>query len=306
MKHSFNRLIKLTETLVSVCKMSRIPMYSCSKSKRVYKQYQHVVIVCLMKHFKFNYRSVIEFLGITHELRNIIGISRLPHYTTIHKFFKRFSTTKMEMILGQTVKMFGISESTIAVDSTGFSSNTASRYFMMIKYRQSKGVWKNSYMKQTISVDTNKQVVIADLPTNEHNSDFPYFIPVLNRTKRKVKIATVLADHGYDSEVNNRFVRYGLKAENLIRVRLGTKCKKRRGRLRKKLVENFDWERYSKRNIVESVFSVIKRKYGDTLYSRSLRLRKKELKVLCIIYNVHRYVNSFNCSIWWYLFYRAV
>ncbi|NIO22136.1 MAG: IS5/IS1182 family transposase, partial [Candidatus Aenigmarchaeota archaeon] len=79
-----------------------------------------------MKHFRLHYRSVIELLSITPVLRKIIGLKQLPHYTTVHKFFRRFSTTKMELILGQTVKLFGISESIIAVDSTGFSSNTAS------------------------------------------------------------------------------------------------------------------------------------------------------------------------------------
>ncbi|NIO22135.1 MAG: transposase, partial [Candidatus Aenigmarchaeota archaeon] len=103
--------------------------------------------------------------------------------------------------------------------------------------------WKNTYMKQTVSVDTDNQVVIADLPTDEHNSDFPYFIPILKRTKRKVKIGTVLADRGYDSEENNKFVRRKLKADNLIRIRTKTKCRKRKGRFRKELANNFDWER---------------------------------------------------------------
>ncbi len=297
MKNSSNGLIKLTETLISVCRRSRIPLYSCRKSKHVYKQYQHVAVVCLMKQFRLHYRSVIELLEITPELQRIIGLNRLPHYTTIHKFFRRFSLTKMELILGQTVRLFGITESTIAVDSTGFSSNYASRYYMMIRYRQENGVWNRSYMKQTLTVDTDRQVVISDLPTDEHGNDYPYFVPALNRTKRKVRIRTVIADRGYDSESNNRFVRYRLRANNDIRVRTRRRRKRFWGRLRKESVKDFDWETYMKRNIVESVFSVIKRRLGDTLYSRSLRLRKKELKVMCIVYNINRYVRCF-CFVW--------
>lgn len=259
MKSSSNGLIKLTETKVSVCRNARIPLYSCSKSKRMYKQYQHAVIVCLMKHFRLHYRSVIELLEITPKLREAIGLNQLPHYTTIHKFFGRFSATKMDLILGQTVRLFGIKEATIAVDSTGFSSNSSSRYYMMIKYRQTKGVWKNSYMKQTVSVDTVSQIVIADLPTCEHCSDLPYMIPVLKRTVRRVSIRKVIADRGYDSEDNNRFVRYMLGAESLIRVRMDRNRKKVHGKIRRGLSVSFDRDGYGKRNVVESVFSVIKR-----------------------------------------------
>jgi len=293
MKNSSNGLIKLTETLVRVCKESQIPPYSCRKSKQSYKQYQHVVVLCLMKYLRLHYRTVIELLEITPELQSIMGLEQLPHYTTIHKFFRRFSLVKIELILGQTVRLFGITESVVAVDSTGFSSNYASRYFMMIKYRQENGVWNNSYMKQTLTIDTDKQVVISDLPTDEHSSDFPYFVPVLRSTRRKVRIAAVIADRGYDSEDNNRFVRYKLKARNLIRVRMDRKRKRFHGRLRKELAKDFDWETYARRNMVESVFSSMKRRFGDTLYSRSLRQRKKELKIVCIVYNVQRYVRFF-------------
>ncbi|MCD6591112.1 MAG: hypothetical protein J7K72_04030 [Candidatus Aenigmarchaeota archaeon] len=104
MRNSSNGLIKLTETLVKVCTRSRILLYSCRKSKHVYKQYQHVVIVCMMKHFRLHYRSVIELLEITPELQRIIGLKRLPHYTTIHKFFRRFSLTKMELVLSHVLR----------------------------------------------------------------------------------------------------------------------------------------------------------------------------------------------------------
>lgn len=304
MRNSSNGLIKLTEALVRVCMRSRIPLYSCRKSKHVYKQYQHVVIVCLMKHFRLHYRSVIELLEITPGLQRIIGLKRLPHYTTIHKFFRRFSLTKMELVLSQTVRLFGITESTIAIDSTGFSSNYASRYYMMIKYRQEKGVWRDSYMKQTLTVDTDRQVVVSDLPAEEHGNDFPYFVPALKRAKRKVRIGTVIADRGYDSERNNRFVRYDLKARNLIRIRMGRRRKRMHGRLRRESAKDFDWNAYAKRNVAESVFSSMKRRFGDTLYSRSLRLRKKELKVMCIVYNVNRYVRFF--CFWLDVFYTAV
>ena len=43
-------------------------------------------------------------------------------------------------------------------------------------------------MKQTLTVDTDRQVVVSDLPAEEHGNDFPYFVPALKRAKRKVRI----------------------------------------------------------------------------------------------------------------------
>jgi len=292
MENSENRLIKLTKAIVKVCRNARIPLYSCRKSKHVYKQRQHVSIICLMKYFRLHYRSIVQLLEMTPALKTIMGLKRMPHYTTVQKFFRRFNPSTMESILRQTAKMFGISESTLAIDSSGFSSNCASRYYMMIKYRQSKGVWRASYIKNALSVDTESHAVISVMPRKIHTSDYMDLIPLANRSKKVVGIKTVVADRGYDSEENNRFVRYKMKARNVIRVRRRM-CKRVNGRLRKEAVMDFDWGTYGRRNMVETVFSLIKRKFGDTLYSRSLRLQKKELKLLCIVYNLHRYVSCF-------------
>jgi hypothetical protein len=38
---------------------------------------------------------------------------------------------------------------------------------------------------------------------------------------------------------------------------------------------------------VETVNSVIKRKFGDTIRSRSLRLQRREAIVKALVYNIH-------------------
>ncbi|MBN2251289.1 MAG: IS5 family transposase [Candidatus Altiarchaeota archaeon] len=306
MENSKNRLIKIAEAIVKVCRGAKIPVYSCRKSKHVYRQEQHVAIVCMMKYFRLHYRSVVQLLELMPSMRKAVGLARMPHYTTVQKFFRRFSSSKVEQMLRETVRLFGIRESVLAIDSTGFSSNASSRYYSMIRYRQSGRVWRDAYVKNAASVDTESQAIVSVMPKKVHTSDYMDLIPLAKRSSKVVKVGTVLADRGYDSESNNRFVRYDMKARNVIRVRTGTRCRKRNGRLRKESELSFDWETYLKRNVVEMVFSVIKRRFGDTLYSRSLRLQKKELKTMCIVYNLHRYVNAVSCSIFSYVFYRAV
>ncbi|MCD6279144.1 hypothetical protein J7J26_00005, partial [Candidatus Micrarchaeota archaeon] len=45
---------------------------------------------------------------------------------------------------------------------------------------------------------------------------------------------------------------------------------------------------YHQRSKVETVFSVIKRKFGDELYARNINMRKKEVKLKHLVYNLYR------------------
>ncbi|MFH1721152.1 MAG: hypothetical protein ABH950_00955, partial [Candidatus Altiarchaeota archaeon] len=61
-----------------------------------------------------------------------------------------------------------------------------------------------------------------------------------------------------------------------------------RGTRRTKLKLHFPIEKYSHRNKIESIISVVKRKYGSTIYSRTHRTKKNELLLKLINYNLHK------------------
>lgn len=288
MINSSNKLVKFTQSCMKACKLSRIRLFSNKFSKKIYTQRQHVCILLLMKKLKMNYREVVELIEVTPDLRKIISLKHIPHYTTIHKFFKRFNSNIFTLLLVQTAKLFDLS-GIIAIDSTGFSSNNASRYYSMIKYRQTGNVWKDSYIKNSAIVDTEKQCIIAVKCRNDHTHDNVDFISLMKRVNKDMKARIVIADRGYDSEENNKFIRKKMKAMNLIRIRMERNRKRLKGRLRRELAKDFDWKTYGKRNIIECVFFVIKRKFGDTMKSRSWRMQTKEMKLVCIAYNLYRY-----------------
>lgn len=294
MKSGSNRLIKFAKACVTVCRHSRMPLLSNKYSKKLYKQYQHMCIYLLMKKERKHYRTIIQLLEIAPELMRILGLKMLPHYTTIQKFFKRSSTMLLETILAQTTKLFELS-GIIAIDSTGFSSNHASRYFMMIKYRRKKFIWKDAYIKNSITADVEKQVVISSRTRKNKGHDTLDFIPLIRTTSKNVRIKTVIADKGYDSEANHEFVRNVIKAGTVIPVRkMGNRCRVS-GIFRNEMVSNCDKNKttYKKRQGIETLFFVMKAVFGDTVYSRSTRQQKKELKAVCIAYNLYRYAMSY-------------
>jgi hypothetical protein len=74
---------------------------------------------------------------------------------------------------------------------------------------------------------------------------------------------------------------------SLIPVRT-RKRKRISGYYRKRLAQSFDFSRYHQRNKVETAFSVMKRKYGESLKARKFRLQVKEIKMKVILHNLSR------------------
>jgi len=60
-----------------------LPDYSCLKSRHTYTQPQLVAMLVLKQFFKLDYRGVVTWLSRWKELRDAIGLQRVPHYSTL-------------------------------------------------------------------------------------------------------------------------------------------------------------------------------------------------------------------------------
>ena len=67
------------------------------------------------------------------------------------------------------------------------------------------------------------------------------------------------------------------------------------------MTDNFDFVRYRKRVLVETKFSVLKRRFGADLKSRSFQIQKKEISCKIILANLDRFI----LFVWIKVFYRA-
>jgi hypothetical protein len=98
-------------------------------------------------------------------------------------------------------------------------------------------------------------------------------------------------DRGYDSEQIHLQIRTDLQAKSIIPIR-DWNADYVKGEFRKEMSGNFDRKRYGQRNTVETVFSVIKRRFGNEIKSRRFRNQVKELKLKCIVYSVDRFLKK--------------
>ncbi|WP_369425253.1 transposase [Methanothrix sp.] len=110
------------------------------------------------------------------------------------------------------------------------------------------------------------------------------------------KSETYVLDKGYDAESLHRQIREEMGARSVIPVR-DRKRKRIGGRYRRELARSFDEDLYHRRNLVETVFSVLKRIHGENVRSRKYRNQMKEIKVRVVVYNLVRFMKMEICFI---------
>jgi len=199
----------------------------------------------------------------------------------------RIPTYVWDFLLAKTYQLFAGTIADVAIDSTGYRLHHASQHY---EKRIDRPFRRKRFMKHFLSVDTNRQAIIASYDRRSYVNDTMMFKPILKKTKEVVDIRCAVADKGFDSEGNHKFA-HKIGADSVIPLRYRTSLSKTKGYYRRKLWRNFPKERYNRRSIVETINSVEKRKFGDELRSRLLKTQRREMKVIDIVYNIHRYIN---------------
>ena len=220
-------------------------------------------------------------------IKKHLGITRIPHFTTLCKFSSRISSTVFSQVfrLASVFSYRNIGRvSTIAVDSTGFPTEYFSYYYSMRTEKTRK-----DFIKISIAVDTDKQSILGYKITKSRQHDTKHAKTLLRNTLKKEDCYVL--DRGYDAEQIHLQIRTDLKAKSIIPIR-NWNANYIKGTFRKEMADNFDRKRYSQRNKVETVFSVIKRRFGDEIKSRIFRSQVKELKIKCIVYSLDLFLKN--------------
>jgi hypothetical protein len=276
-----------------------VPWFSCRKSKHTYRQYQHLAVLGLMKYLRSDYRGIVDQLHSMPGVMAALGMYQLPHWTTLQKFLQRFSRYRFDGLLAKTVGLFQCSNSVVAVDATGFSNDHASMY-----YCWRTGKHRRSCTLSIVAIDANAQCIAAQYSKKWPGGENTFFMPLINRAAKRLSISAVVADKAYDCEANHEFVHQEIGAQCIVPVKR-FKSGAVHGYYRSQIAKGFDERLYHRRSLVETVFSVMKRKFGSSVNSRLLPMQNKEAALLAVVYNVYRYVNTHTEALFDYVFYSA-
>jgi hypothetical protein len=95
------RYIRMVKAIFKVCKRQNIPLYSSRYSRKDFTLWQHIALIALMQRIRKSYREyTYDFLTVADKLLEAIGLSKIPHFTTIEKFMLRVPSMLLERVIG--------------------------------------------------------------------------------------------------------------------------------------------------------------------------------------------------------------
>ena len=278
-----SRYVKLARTMLNILMRARVPLYMHRKSNHTYTVWQHIILLALRQYEGKSYRRFVEWLHEACYLRMYIQLDKVPHYTTLQKFAARVNGTILYRIISSFIMLTRIRKMFVGIDASGFKTSNASSYYM------DRSGMRKRYVKLSICAELRKQIVCSLKVRRSPRHDTVDFIPVMERASSIMPLSIVVADMGYDSEHNHRFVREELDAISIIPARFqDLPASDTPGRYRSIMKTGFNNELYHQRNKNETIMSVIKRMFGENVTSKNVKMQNRELIFRVIAYNMNR------------------
>jgi IS5 family transposase len=226
-----------------------------------------------------SYRDFEDWLAATDQVCQVLGLQEIPDHSTLSRMFKRIGIAMLQALMRRLLHALDPREAFIAGDSTGYRTSNASAYFQTRTGRQFRDWFKGAY-----AVGTKSQLILAAQQAHGGSaSDVRFFKPLHHQAARYGKKNWIfLGDAGFDCRaVTDRDLIPPIRRNGRL---VAPERKARADLIAQARLDGL----YGQRWKVETVHSVIKRRFGDTIRSRSLALQTREPIVKALIYNLHR------------------
>ena len=199
-----------------------------------------------------------------------------PSFTSVNRYIADPGLTPiLTYLIERSAAPLSVVESQFAADSSGFSTCRFDRWF---DHKWGKEKSKRHWLKAHIVVGTQTNV-----------NDSPMLPGLLDTTAQRFQMAEVSADKAYLSDTNLRHIE-GHGADPYIPFKSNTTGQ---GSLMwKRLYAYFTlnedmWKHhYHKRSNVETAFSMIKGKFGDSVRAKSETGQVNEILLKCLCHNI--------------------
>ncbi|HXH94237.1 MAG TPA: transposase [Thermoanaerobaculia bacterium] len=207
----------------------------------------------------------------------------IPGMKVAHFFEDPYFTPILKELIAQSALPLRSVEREFAIDSSGFGSTRYEKW-----YDQKYGVTRTKcvWVKTHIACGVKTNVVTAVRILDKDAGDSPQFVPLVKETRKGFEIDEVSADKAYASLENFEEVA-GCGGQGFIAFKSNHTGGV--GGMFEKAFHYFQFNQeeymahYHKRSNVESTFSAIKRKFGDSVVSKTDTAMTNEVlcKILC-------------------------
>jgi len=287
MKIISNKYKKVADFVCDLFQIAEMPLHFSKFSNKLYSNYQKLFLLVYKQFRKFTYEELLTDLSDNISLRTYLGFRKLPHYTTL----VRFANSLPYKILDKLVLAFKqiIPEpKKVAIDATGFGLDNASLHYCKRIGRTYK---KRPFMKTTFIVDIESYLILLCKIRKGHRHDTKDAKPLVKKLSLHYKPYVFYGDRGYDDNSLFKLVFEKLKAYPLIlQKNIDVPKRRKSGMYRKMTCDVFDYGEYLQRNKIETLNSMIKKRFGSKAKSRICKTQKVEIYMRVIAYNIDRLI----------------
>lgn len=276
MKKRESRYTRMTNLAYGLTKRL-LPLYRHKKSPHRFTWPQLAACVLLTFYLDYSYRDMEDWLLVSDTLCQQLDLPEVPDHSTLCRAFQRLGLKQLRAMQAMLLRALAVSETLIALDSTGFRNDQASAYY---QFRNGKP--KRDWIKGTFAVGTQSQLILGIYASYGRFQDSV----LLKRLRSQAQVFAqrpwvLVADAGFDG----RQVRLGevippVRRHGILRAPDRIERAERVAQARLEGVYGQRWK-------CETVHSVMKRKSGDTIRSRSERRQFREVFVKGLVYNLH-------------------
>jgi len=251
------------------------------------KNLHEMIFACAIKVYSgLASRRAISELEI---LRKAGYIETVPHFNTLLNYY---SDPNMTVILKKLIELSALPlkqvEQDFAADASGFSTSVYSRWFDY-KWNEKKDqrVWVKCHAISGVKTNIISSVEV----TPKNIADTSMFPNLVNDTHKNFEVREISADKAYSSRKNLQLVS-DIGAIPYIPFKSNTTGKKTKVRIWKKMYEYFVlnneefMKKYHKRSNAETVFHMLKSKFGNNLKSKKGTAMINEVLVKCFCHNI--------------------
>lgn len=235
------------------------------------------------------YRTFVAQLNFNPLLLERLDLARAPSYSILQQALKRLDSQLLHRMY-QLLARKRPPPRKIAVDSTGFSHSTGGEW-MFLRFRKTR---KRRFTALHAAVDTDTLMIHSVRVRARPGGDAKEMIPLLRRVLHQC-LESVYGDKAYISRKNVQFIaELGAYAAIEPKKNLGVNSRGHRayGQLmREYRAGPEEWKRaheYGKRSLVETVFGMMKVRFGGGLSSRRYKEQRRELLIKVILHNLGR------------------
>ena len=204
-------------------------------------------------------------------------VPSIPDYSTINR---RINKLNIKIKEDDKNRKFEDEYIVIAIDSTGIKVTNRGQW-MQDKWNVTNNI-KKGYLKIHVAVDVKTKKILSIKVTDEYVHDskaLPILVDDVIKSDKEIAIGKLFADGAYDGNDTFRYL-----GDNgiwpCIKVRNNAKVRWKKGNIlrnlsvisqKKDLQKWKDSVSYGQRWIIETVFSCIKRMFGEYVYSVRLK-----------------------------------